>query len=216
MTLDEFEKQNNITFPSAYKRIYATGDMEWMEKSYSYISENYNELINKNYFSLPPLGDCRFIPFEHINETLDELNEMIIMDGEFSGYIHEINPKFRILPFATMLSGDIYCFLYDINQNKEPSILLYGHDTGDWDLWAESFDSFIYSQLISAIVDWDNPIDSTYITNQIKYLDVDYQQRFANKDIEALKNEPEYCFEVKEFSIYMWKDKINERNKYRT
>lgn len=202
MTLQEFEAKNNITFPSEYKRIYTTGAMEWLEKSYSYISENYNELIIKNLFALPPLGDCRFIPFEHINETLDEINEMIKFYSEFDQCNLVINPKYRILPFAKMLSGDVYCFLYENNKN-EPLVLLYGHDTGDWDLWASDFESFIYNQIISAIADWDTAIDSDYITNHINLLDPKYKERFIKKSIDELKQEPEYCFQIEAFDLYL-------------
>ncbi len=60
-------------------------------------------------------------------------------------------------------------FLYEDGE-KEPKIVVYGHDTGDVDLWANSFEEFLYFQIVEEVADENREIHSDYIMAHIQWL----------------------------------------------
>ncbi len=96
-----------------------------------------------------------------------------------------INPKYRLVPFARKISGDLYCFLYEDGED-EPKVVLYGHDTGDVDLWANSFEEFVYFQIVEEAVDGEHEIYSDYIKAHIPWLNDEHQQLLAEVPIQDI------------------------------
>jgi len=98
-----------------------------------------------------------------------------------------INPKYRFIPFAQTGAGDLYFFWY-YDRCEEPKIVLYGHDTGDMTLWANDFDEFLFIQLGSSVVDWDNEIKVDAIQAHLKFLKDEYKVIFEHDDVEIIKS----------------------------
>ena len=97
------------------------------------------------------MGDCVLIAFENIQSAYDELYECLNSDLDVYPERQSINPKYQLVPFAHKISGDQYCFLYEDGED-EPKVVLYGHDTGDVDLWANSFEEFLYFQIVEDVI----------------------------------------------------------------
>ena len=110
-----------------------------------------------------------------------------------------VNPKYRLVPFARKISGDQYCFLYEDGED-EPKVVLYSHDTGDVDLWANSFEEFVYFQIVEEAADGEHEIDSDYIKAHIPWLNDEHQQLLAEVPIQDIWNQ---LPEPQEFDIWV-------------
>ncbi|MGM9978252.1 MAG: SMI1/KNR4 family protein [Clostridium sp.] len=105
-----------------------------------------------------------------------------------------INPNYKLIPFAFMASGDVYCFLYTHKDNKEdddPLIIVYGHDTGDFYVWANNFEEFLFWQIVSELTDYEGDIQSEQIQYNISLLSKEYIEQLKcpiQKLIEKIPN----------------------------
>lgn len=185
MNMYECEEKNNFIFPEEYKNIIEKSNSQWLDKSMEWIWDNEDELKANNAFAFPSIGDFKLIPFEKIEHYIDELYEMIGMDIEYSNNELRINPTYRLIPFAHMSSGDLYCFCKD-DKNAKNIIILYGHDTGDFDVWANDFEELIFIQLVSSVIDYEKDVNSSFITSHIELLSKPYIELFNNLTKEEL------------------------------
>ncbi|GFH91294.1 hypothetical protein IMSAGC002_02546 [Lachnospiraceae bacterium] len=72
--------------------------------------------------------------------------------------------------------------------------MVYGHDTGDVDLWATSFEEFLYFQIVVEVMDKDREIHSDYIKAHIQWLNDAHKRLLAEtptKDIWEQLPEPQ-------------------------
>ena len=160
VTLEELESELGVKFPKTFYDIYKSGSMEWLKHSYNWLNENRETVqMNPKSFFYRIGGDCEPIVFPEIQESINYFNEMLEYDNDYRLGKVKINPYYRFIPFAQMGSGDLYCFWYEENDN-EAKVVVYGHDTGDMDLWAKDFDEFLFIQIGSSIVDGGEAIKS--------------------------------------------------------
>lgn len=185
MNIHECETRNNIVFPEEYRNIINKSNSHWMNQSTEWIIENEEALILGNAFAFPTMGDFKLIPFEKIEQSILELYEMINMDIEYSNEDIKINPEYKLVPFAKMSSGDIYCFCNGLRENSN-IIIVYGHDTGDFDVWANNFEELVFMQLVSCIVDYGEDIKSSYVAKHVDLLPESYIKLFDKLSNEEL------------------------------
>lgn len=72
--------------------------------------------------------------------------------------------------------------------------MVYGHDTGDVDLWATSFEEFLYFQIVVEVMDKDREIHLDYIKAHIQWLNDAHKRLLAEtptKDIWEQLPEPQ-------------------------
>lgn len=198
ITLEELESMLNVKFPKTFHEFYREGAMEWLKHSYDWLNEN-RETVERNTesFFYRVGGDCEPVVFPEIQETINYFEEMLEYDEDYKLGKVKINPKYRFIPFAQMGSGDLYCFWYE-DGKREPKVVVYGHDTGDMELWAKDFDEFLAIQLGTSVVDWGDDIDDESIQAHIRFLKDEYKEIFECGDINKIKSVIECMSELKQ------------------
>lgn len=162
MNIYECEEKNKIIFPQSFKDILNKAETQWLEESMDWILDNEDELRGQIAFGFPSIGDFKLFPFERTEHYIQELNE------------------YRLIPFARMSSGDLYCFCNDM-------VIVYGHDTGDFDVWANDFEELIFTQLAWEIIDDERDKDSDFIKKHAKVLSCVYVELLEKLNKEELE-----------------------------
>ncbi len=197
VTLEELESILDVEFPKAFHQIYRAGAMEWLKHSYDWLNENRGTVEeNAESFFYSVGGDFEPVVFPEIQETINYFEEMLEYDENYKCGKVKINPEYRFIPFGQLGSGDLYCFWYR-NGEKEPAVVVYGHDTGDMDIWAKNFDEFLFIQLGTSVVDWGDDIDNKSIQAHINFLKAEYKEIFKFGDIYKIKSAIECMGELK-------------------
>ena len=154
MKLSELESNIGTAFPQKWHSIYETGAMEWLELSQPEFRENRQRYINDPSSFLMLDCDCEPIFFYEISEYLGELNEWLLWKKDSDGSV--LNEDVKLIPFAKMGTGDIYCFVYTAKAS-EPSVALVLHDDCDTpEIIADSFDDFLYTAMLGAAASGEN------------------------------------------------------------
>lgn len=199
MTLKDIEDTLQIKFPKKWHEIHSKGMMEWMELSIEEFRENREKYIhNTNSFFMFE-SDCEPLFFEEIPEKMEELNEWISWREEDEKLTFDDN--ITLIPFAQTGCGNLYCFLYEKNIS-EPKIVLYFHDVyDDPQLEANSFDEFLYVQLLSS-ASWKGEIDSEHWKAHLSLLSDEYNSKIKGRTAKELAEEYETA---KCGSVSIWK-----------
>ena len=202
MELKAVEVSLGIQFPKLFHTINQSGMMDYLIHTTEWDEDKFTtgrEDAGMEDFFGQSMGDCVLIAFENMQSTYDELYECLNSDLDVYPERQSINPKYRLVPFARKISGDQYCFLYEDGED-EPKVVLYGHDTGDVDLWANSFEEFVYFQIVEEAADGEHEIYSDYIKAHIPWLSDEHQQLLAEVPIQDIW---EQLPEPQEFNIWV-------------
>lgn len=202
MELRDVERNLKIQLPALFHAISNSGMMDYLIHSREWVKDqiaNDRNYVGQEEFFGECMGDCRMLPFETLPSAYDELYECLNYDLEIYPERQSINPLYRIVPFARKISGDKYCFLY-VDVEKEPEIVVYGHDTGDVDLWADSFEEFLYFQIVEEVAEGGREIHSEYIKAHIQWLSDMHKRLLAEMPIKDIW---EQLPEPWEFNIWM-------------
>ena len=202
MELEAVEVSLGIQFPKLFHTIDQSGMMDYLIHTTEWDEDKFTtgrEDAEMEDFFGQSMGDCVLIAFENMQSAYDELYECMNSDLDVYPEHQSINPKYRLVPFARKISGDLYCFLYEDGED-EPKVVLYGHDTGDVDLWANSFEEFVYFQIVEEAVDGEHEIYSDYIKAHIPWLNDEHQQLLAEVPIQDIW---EQLPEPQEFNIWV-------------
>lgn len=202
MELGDVEMSLGIQFPKLFQLINQSGMMDYLTHTTGLgkdkIAAGSNEAGMEDFFG-ESMGDCMLIAFENLQNAYDELYDRLYSDLDIYPEHQSINPKYQFIPFARKISGDQYCFLYEDGKD-EPKVVLYGHDTGDLDLWANSFEEFVYFQIVEEVAEWEHEIYSDYIKAHILWLNNEHQQLLAEVPIQDIW---EQLPEPQEFNIWV-------------
>ena len=187
MKLTDIENKLDIHLPNKIHTIYKSGAMEWLLYDDKWIRDNI-EYIKKNpgSFLFNINADCELIPFCYIEEERAYLEELLSLDKEYGMKEKKLNPKYKIIPFARMGSGDLYCFLFNA-QSEDTRIVVYGRDTGEIEVWYENFDGFIFMQLVDSILYFEVNINSIGIQKHLEFLTDKYRNILENSTLDELK-----------------------------
>ncbi|OPC04075.1 cell wall assembly protein [Elizabethkingia ursingii] len=143
-TLEDLEKEFNFTYPELYKQLYADKMLDWGSDGNGWYT-NVFPTLKKN----PPL-----LLFGSDIEIWDPI---VYRDGireMINHEIYDINPKYRMLPFAKNGAGDLYVFQLDMENNGEVPITFFGHDS-DAEILAKNLQDFIFRQLLESLTEID-------------------------------------------------------------
>ena len=201
MELKDVEMSLGIQFPKLFHEINKSGMMDYLLYSRKWVE---NKIVDKDYvrredFFGEFMGDCRLIAFEDLQSAYNELYECLNFDLEIYPEHQSINPLYSLIPFACKISGDKYCFLYE-NGKDEPKVVVYGHDTGDIDLWANDFEEFVDFQVVEEVVMGNKTIYSDYIKAHILWLNDNHKQVLSKVPIKDIW---EHLPEPQEFNIWL-------------
>lgn len=203
MELRDVEMSLGIQFPKLFHAINNSGMMDYLTHPKEWVEDKFandrNDVWQEDFFG-EFMGDCRLLAFEDLQSSYDELYECLNFDLEIYPERQSLNPLYRIVPFARKISGDKYCFLY-VNGESEPKIVVYGHDTGDVDLWAADFEEFMYFQIVEEVADGGREIHSDYIKAHIQWLS-DVHRRLLAETL--IKDIWEQLPEPQEFNIWTY------------
>lgn len=185
MKLYEVEQHFHIIFPKKWHTIYETGAMEWMELSPDIFCTNRKKYISDSNAFLMMCCDAEPIFFEELQVWIDTLHEWIAWKQEDTQVM--LKQNIRLFPFAQESSGDLYCFLYEKESQKEPKIVLYAHDDYDTpNIVAHSFEEFLYFIMLSAAC-FEEEIGSAVWNTHVALLDDAYKNKIYGKNAAALE-----------------------------
>ncbi|PUB34633.1 SMI1/KNR4 family protein SUKH-1 [Elizabethkingia sp. YR214] len=143
-TLEDLEKEFNFTYPELYKQLYADKMLDWGSDGNGWYT-NVFPTLKEN----PPL-----LLFGSDIEIWDPI---VYRDGigeMINHEIYDINPKYRMVPFAKNGAGDLYVFQLDMENNGEVPITFFGHDS-DAEILAKNLQDFIFRQLLESLTEID-------------------------------------------------------------
>ncbi len=203
MELRDVEISLGVQFPELFHTINSSGMMDYLSHSREWVKDKIENDMNyawREDFFGEWMGDCWLFAFEDLPSAYDELYECLNLDLKIYPERQSISPLYRLVPFAHRISGDKYCFLYEDGKGeKEPKIVVYGHDTGDVGLWATNFEEFVYFQIVEEAADKGRKIHSDYIKAHIQWLNDAHKRLLAEtpiKDIWEQLPEPQ--------ELYIW------------
>lgn len=203
MELNELEQNLDVEYPQKWKDIYKSGVMEWLKHDHEWLIKNRDE-VNSNpsafFYSLE--GDCEPIQFLYVNEKIKILKEVLFKVLQHGNSQKYLNPHYKIIPFAQMGSGDLFCFLFD-DQEEQPLVAVFRYDTGTVDSWAKDFDEFLYLQLVSAVMDWDEDMDSVAWQAHFNFLADEYKKKIVEQTMVNLEKEIMAMSPPKKVSIFL-------------
>ncbi|MCL1672073.1 SMI1/KNR4 family protein [Elizabethkingia ursingii] len=143
-TLEDLEKEFNFTYPELYKQLYADKMLDWGSDGNGWYANVFLKLKEN-----PPL-----LLFGSDIEIWDPI---VYRDGireMINHEIYDINPKYRMLPFAKNGAGDMFVFQLDMENNGEIPITFFGHDS-DAEILAKNLQDFIFRQLLESLTEID-------------------------------------------------------------
>ncbi|WP_454059013.1 SMI1/KNR4 family protein [Elizabethkingia ursingii] len=143
-TLEDLEKEFNFTYPELYKQLYVDKMLDWGSDGNGWYT-NVFPTLKEN----PPL-----LLFGSDIEIWDPI---VYRDGireMINHEIYDINPKYRMVPFAKNGAGDLYVFQLDMENNGEIPITFFGHDS-DAEILAKNLQDFIFRQLLESLTEID-------------------------------------------------------------
>ena len=186
MNLQKLEKKIGVKFPSKWRKIYQTGAMKWLELSKKiFSSEKNNCIYNPNSFMILNC-DCELILFDEIPKQIQKLKRWIKEREQDEG--SEFDKRITLIPFGQSAAGDLYCFLYENEENFEPKVVLYMHDEyGNPDIIGENFDEFLYIQMLSAVA-YEEDVQGQHWQNHLNWLLESYRKMIENKSVDELIN----------------------------
>ena len=202
MELKDVEMSLGVQFPALFQTISGSGMMDHLIHSRSWVEDkikNDGDYVQQEDFFGECMGDCQLLAFENLQKAYDELYECLNFDLEIYPERQSVNPLYKLVPFARKISGDQYCFLYEAGK-REPKIVVYGHDTGDVDLWADSFEGFLYFQIVEEASEEDHEIHSDYIKAHIRWLSDEHKRLLVETPVNDIW---ERLPEPQEFNIWI-------------
>lgn len=192
MTIEDLEEAYDIKFPNKYHEFYDSGIMEWMECGLEEFKQRREEFVSDPHAFMMLPCDCEPIVFEQFGMYMDELEEYL-MYAKNDGF--RLKDGERLIPFAFMGSGDLYCFRYT-GDGEEPSVILFLHDECDRpEFRGKDFDEFLYLMMLDAArtLKYDEEegeeADWEAWNAHLEYLDDEYREELENSELTGAEYE---------------------------
>lgn len=146
MNLAEIENQYGFTYPELYKQLEQDGMLNVGEYGGDWQATVFPKLKEKPTLLLYG-SDFELLSPAAVHEALPELAD--------PDRYPQINPEFRLVPFAQSGGGDHYCFfLNDEDSNGVPIVLVW-HDSNEAVYLAGNLQDYIFKALLTDISDQD-------------------------------------------------------------
>lgn len=144
-TLQDLEQKFNFTYPVLYKQLYDDKMLDWGTDGNGWYTLVF-PVLKKN----PPL-----LLFGNDIEIWDPIVYHSGIREIINHEIYDINPKYRMVPFAKNGAGDLYVFQLDMEHNEEIPITFFPHDDSEAEIVAKNLQDFIFRQLLESLTEMD-------------------------------------------------------------
>lgn len=144
-TLQDLEKEYNFTYPELYKQLYADKMLDWGEYGNGWYTHIF-PILKKN----PPL-----LLFGNDIEIWDPIAYHHGISEIINHEVYDINPEYRMVPFAKNGAGDLFVFQFDMETNGEVPITFFPHDDSEAEILAKNLQDFIFRQLLESLTEMD-------------------------------------------------------------
>ncbi|PIF08836.1 SMI1/KNR4 family protein [Janthinobacterium sp. 13] len=146
MTLAEIEQQHGFTYPALYRQLDRDGMLavgeygpDWYKLVYPTLTERPTLLLHADDFEL--------LSVKAAAAAMEEL-------ADPDDY-RQIDPAFRVIPFAQTGAGDHYCFFASGQQDGDMPIVLLWHDQDEAQYLAKNLQDFLFHMLLNSMADQD-------------------------------------------------------------
>lgn len=143
--LEELEQELKIVYPEIYKKLFASGMLDWGIEGNGWYTNVFPKLKEN-----PPL-----LLFGADIEIWDPIEYKGGIAEILHHEVYDINEKFKLVPFAKNGAGDLYVFQYDLEQNGEIPISFFPHDETELEVQAKNFQDFIFRKLLESLTEMD-------------------------------------------------------------
>ncbi|MBQ8965891.1 SMI1/KNR4 family protein [Ruminococcus sp.] len=186
MTLEQLERQQEVTYPAKFREIYDRGGMNWLTLSRGEFKERLREYAADSKAFLMMNCDCEMSLFEDVQALAEELAKLAQWQQEDKHV--SIKKGLRIVPFGRSGGGDVYCLLYREGM-AEAQVIIFSHDGYEAPrVMGHDFDEFIYIQLLLAAEN-DEDIEGENFMENLGYLSGKYRAVIQGKSAEELTDE---------------------------
>lgn len=144
-TLEDLEKEFNFTYPELYKQLYTGKMLDWGTNGNGWYT-NVFPTLKEN----PPL-----LLFGNDIEIWDPITYHGGIGEIINHEVYDINPKYRMVPFAKNGAGDLYVFQFDLEINGEVPISFFPHDDCEAEILAKNLQDFIFRLLLESLTEID-------------------------------------------------------------
>ncbi|MBR1735574.1 MAG: SMI1/KNR4 family protein [Firmicutes bacterium] len=184
MTYNDIEKKFCVKFPKKFHEICESGAMEWAECGKDVFDERKNEFINDPSAFMMINADCEPIMTDDYEEYLNWFDEIKKLGEEYENVT--LDTKYNYVPFAFTAGGDIYCFVYE--NDNEPFIIRLFHDEADYEYYGKDFDEFLYAAMLdaaaSSLYDEEEYKNQTWIKH-LDYISEEYRVLLENTEFSS-------------------------------
>lgn len=144
-TLQDLEKEFNFTYPALYIQLYDDKMLDWGTEGNGWYTHVFPGLKEN-----PPL-----LLFGNDIEIWDPVAYHGGIREIINHEIYDINPKYRMVPFAKNGAGDLYVFQLDMEANGEIPVTFFPHDDSEAEILAQNLQDFIFRQLLESLTEID-------------------------------------------------------------
>ncbi|MDR2236754.1 MAG: SMI1/KNR4 family protein [Chryseobacterium sp.] len=144
-TLQDLETEFNFTYPVLYRQLYDDQMLDWGPEGNGWYT-NVFPALKEN----PPL-----LLFGNDIEIWDPVAYHGGIREIINHEVYDINPKYRMVPFAKNGAGDLYVFQFDGEVNGEIPVTFFPHDDSEAEFLAKNLQDFIFRQLLESLTEMD-------------------------------------------------------------
>jgi hypothetical protein len=153
MVLSEAESKYKITYPQAFRKVYESGAMPWLDYNKNWINKHINT-IEKNSWAFFCGLQFYPLPFEDIEKSITAFENSLENNHEYKYGSVRLNPRYRFFPFAKA-TRDLeiyYMFAADSeNPKAEPFVVIYSVKDVVMYTCAKNFRYFVFNLMIRYI-----------------------------------------------------------------
>jgi hypothetical protein len=153
MVLSEAESKYKISYPQAFRKVYESGAMPWLDYNENWINKHINAIQKNNWAFFCGLQFYP-LPFDDIENAITAFENSLENNHEYKYGSVRLNPRYRFFPFAK-LARDLeiyYMFVVDKeNPKAEPFVAIYAVKEVVMYACAKNFRYFIFDLMIRYI-----------------------------------------------------------------
>ncbi|MDR6922125.1 MULTISPECIES: SMI1/KNR4 family protein [Chryseobacterium] len=144
-TFQDLEKEFNFTYPALYRQLYDDKMLDWGTEGSGWYTHVFPTLKEN-----PPL-----LLFGNDIEIWDPVAYPGAIREIINHEIYDINPIYKMVPFAKNGAGDLYVFQLDMEVNGEIPVTFFPHDDSEAEILAKNLQDFIFRQLLESLTEMD-------------------------------------------------------------
>jgi hypothetical protein len=153
MVLSEAESKYKVSYPQAFRKVYESGAMPWLDYNENWINKHINAIQKNNWAFFSGLQFFP-LPFEDIENAITAFDNSLENNYEYKYGSLRLNPCYRFFPFAKVARDFeiYYMFVADReNPKAEPFVAIYAVKDVVMYTCARNFRRFVFNLMIRYI-----------------------------------------------------------------